>query len=72
LAFVRHLLRTRRITRRFREFALQYRRQWFWLQMCSINFSAKQLQDFALHCDDECELQQRFLSAALPPRSRQT
>ena len=68
LAFVRHLLRTRRITRRFPGVRVAVPPAVVLATDVFDQFLAENnLQDFALHCDDECELQQRFLSAALPP-----
>src|SRR6202158_4890414 len=67
LAFVRHLLRTRRITRRFPGVRVAVPPAVVLATDVFDQFlSENNLQDFALHCDDECELQQRFLSAALP------
>ena len=67
LAFVRHLLRTRRISRRFPGVrisvppAVVIATDVFDLFLVENN-----LGDFALHCDDDAEIQQRFLGAALP------
>src|SRR5216684_1735995 len=67
LAFVRHLLRTRRITRRFPGVRVAVPPAVVLATDVFDQFlSENNLQDFALHGDDECELQQRFLSAALP------
>jgi CheY-like chemotaxis protein len=67
LAFVRHLLRTRRIARRFPG-----------VRICvppAVVIATDQfdqflienyLGDFALHCDDDTEIQQRFLDSTLP------
>jgi CheY-like chemotaxis protein len=67
LAFVRHLLRTRRITRRFPGVRVAVPPAVVLATDVFDQFLGENnLQDFALHCDDECELQQRFLSAALP------
>ena len=67
LAFVRHLLRTRRISRRFPGVrisvppAVVVATDLFDLFLAENNLS-----DFALHCDDDSEIQKRFLDAALP------
>jgi CheY-like chemotaxis protein len=67
LAFVRHLLRTRRITRRFPGVRVAVPPAVVLATDVFDQFLGENnLQDFALHCDDECELEQRFLSAALP------
>src|SRR6267378_6556328 len=67
LAFVRHLLRTLRITRRFPGVRVAVPPAVVLATDVFDQFlSENNLQDFALHGDDECELQQRFLSAALP------
>src|SRR6266700_4214892 len=67
LAFVRHLLRTLRITRRFPGVRVAVPPAVVLATDVFDQFLGENnLQDFALHCDDECELQQRFLSAALP------
>ena len=67
LAFVRHLLRTRRIGRRFPGVrisvppAVVIATDQFDLFLTENNLS-----DFALHCDDDSEIQQRFLDCPLP------
>src|SRR3979411_2061388 len=67
LAFVRHLLRTRRIARRFPGVRVAVPPAVVLATDVFDQFLGENnLQHFALHCDDECELQQRFLSAALP------
>ena len=67
LAFVRHLLRTRRIARRFPGVrisvppAVVIATDQFDLFLAENN-----LGDFALHCDDDSEIQKRFLDSPLP------
>ena len=67
LAFVRHLLRTRRIAKRFPGVriivppAVVIATDMFDLFLAENNLS-----DFALHCDDDSEIQQRFLESPLP------
>ncbi len=67
LAFVRHLLRTRRITKRFPGVrrtvppAVVVATDMFDQFLAENN-----LGDFALHCDDDNEIQQRFLDSPLP------
>ncbi len=67
LAFVRHLLRTRRITRRFPGVRIAVPPAVVIATDLFDQFLAENnLSDFALHCDDDAEIQQRFLDAALP------
>jgi len=67
LAFVRHLLRTRRITRRFPGVRISVPPAVVIATDMFDQFLAENnLGDFALHCDDDSEIQQRFLDAALP------
>jgi CheY-like chemotaxis protein len=67
LAFVRHLLRTRRITRRFQGVRISVPPAVVIATDMFDQFLAENnLSDFALHCDDDGEVQQRFLDAALP------
>jgi len=67
LAFVRHLLRTRRITRRFPGVRISVPPAVVIATDLFDQFLAENnLGDFALHCDDGNEIQQRFLDAALP------
>jgi CheY-like chemotaxis protein len=67
LAFVRHLLRTRRITRRFPGVCISVPPAVVIATDLFDQFLAENnLGDFALHCDDDNEIQQRFLDAALP------
>jgi CheY-like chemotaxis protein len=67
LAFVRHLLRTRRITRRFPGVRIAVPPAVVLAtEMFDQFLSENNLQDFALHCDDDAEIQQRFLDATLP------
>ncbi len=68
LAFVRHLLRKNRITRRFPNIRIAVPPA---LVLASDNFDQfmadNNLLDFALGCDDDAEILQRFLAAPLPP-----
>ena len=67
LAFVRHLLRTRRITRRFPGVRISVPPAVVIATDMFDQFLAENnLGDFALHCDDDTEIQQRFLDADLP------
>ena len=67
LAFVRHLLRTRRITKRFPGVKISVPPAVVIATDLFDQFlSENNLSDFALHCDDDNEIQQRFLSSALP------
>ncbi len=67
LAFVRHLLRTRRIARRFPGVRIGVPPAVVIATDLFDQFLAENnLSDFALHCDDDSEIQQRFLDAALP------
>src|SRR5208282_6049606 len=67
LAFVRHLLRTRRITRRFPGVRITVPPAVVIATDIFDQFLAENnLGDFALHCDDDSEIQQRFLDSPLP------
>ncbi len=67
LAFVRHLLRTHRITKRFSGVKISVPPAVVIATDLFDQFlSENNLSDFALHCDDDNEIQQRFLSSALP------
>ncbi len=67
LAFVRHLLRTRRITRRFPGVRISVPPAVVMATDMFDQFLAENnLRDFALHCDDDSEIQQRFLDSPLP------
>src|SRR6266700_4805425 len=67
LAFVRHLLRTRRIARRFPGVRISVPPAVvIATDMFDQFLSENNLGDFALHCDDDFEIQQRFLKSALP------
>jgi CheY-like chemotaxis protein len=67
LAFVRHFLRTRRMTRRFPGVRIAVPPTVVLATDVFDQFLAENnLQDFALHCDDDNEIQRRFLDAALP------
>jgi CheY-like chemotaxis protein len=67
LAFVRHLLRTRRITKRFPGVKISVPPAVVIATDLFDQFLAENnLSDFALHCDDDSEIQQRFLGSVLP------
>jgi CheY-like chemotaxis protein len=67
LAFVRHLLRTRRISRRFSGVRIAVPPAVVLATDVFDQFLAENnLSDFALHCDDDSEIQQRFLDSPLP------
>jgi CheY-like chemotaxis protein len=67
LAFVRHMLRTRRLSRRFPGIRIAVPPAVVLATDIFDKFlSENNLQDFALHCDDDSEIQQRFLDAPLP------
>ncbi len=67
LAFVRHLLRTHRITKRFPGVKISVPPAVVIATDLFDQFLAENnLSDFALHCDDDNEIEQRFLSSALP------
>ena len=67
LAFVRHLLRTRRITKRFPGVRITVPPAVVIATDMFDQFLAENnLGDFALHCDDDNEIQQRFLDSPLP------
>ena len=67
LAFVRHLLRTRRIARRFPGVRISVPPAVVIATDLFDQFLAENnLSDFALHCDDDTEIQQRFLDSPLP------
>jgi CheY-like chemotaxis protein len=67
LAFVRHLLRTRRITKRFPGVRITVPPAVVIATDIFDQFLAENnLGDFALHCDDDNEIQQRFLDCPLP------
>jgi CheY-like chemotaxis protein len=67
LAFIRHLLRTRRIARRFSGVRIAVPPAVVLATDMFDQFLAENnLSDFALHCDDNSEIQQRFLESALP------
>ena len=67
LAFVRHLLRTRRIARRFPGVRISVPPAVVLATDMFDEFLAENnLSDFALHCDDDTEIQQRFLDSPLP------
>jgi CheY-like chemotaxis protein len=67
LAFVRHLLRTRRITKRFPGVRISVPPAVVIATDMFDQFLAENnLSDFALHCDNDSEIRQRFLDSALP------
>jgi hypothetical protein len=67
LAFVRHLLRTRRIARRFPGVRISVPPAVVIATDQFDQFLAENnLGDFALHCDDDSEIQKRFLDSPLP------
>jgi CheY-like chemotaxis protein len=67
LAFVRHLLRTRRIIRRFAGVRISVPPAAVIATDLFDQFLAENnLSDFALHCDEDDEIQKRFLDATLP------
>ena len=67
LAFVRHLLRTRRISKRFPGVRISVPPAVVIATDMFDQFLAENnLSDFALHCDDDSEIQQRFLDSSLP------
>src|ERR1700752_4710311 len=67
LAFVRHLLRTRRIARRFPGVRIAVPPAVVLAtDMFDQLLAESNLSDFALHCDDDSEIQQRFLDSPLP------
>ncbi len=67
LAFVRHLLRTRRISRNFPGIRIAVPPAVVLATDMFDQFLAENnLSDFALHCDDDSEIQQRFLDCELP------
>jgi CheY-like chemotaxis protein len=67
LAFVRHLLRTRRIAKRFAGVRIGVPPAVVIATDIFDQFLAENnLGDFALHCDDDSEIQQRFLDSTLP------
>ena len=67
LAFVRHLLRTRRISKRFSGVRISVPPAVvIATDMFDLFLAENNLGDFALHCDDDSEIQQRFLDSPLP------
>jgi CheY-like chemotaxis protein len=67
LAFVRHLLRKGRITRRFPNVRIAVPPAVVLATDVFENFlSENNLMDFALHCNEDAEIQQRFAAAPLP------
>jgi CheY-like chemotaxis protein len=67
LAFVRHLLRTRRIAKRFPGVRISVPPAVVIATDMFDQFLAENnLSDFALHCDNDREIQQRFLDSPLP------
>jgi CheY-like chemotaxis protein len=67
LAFVRHLLRTRRIGKRFPGVRISVPPAVvIATDLFDLFLAENNLGDFALHCDDDNEIQQRFLDSPLP------
>jgi CheY-like chemotaxis protein len=67
LAFVRHLLRTRRIIKRFSGVRIAVPPAVVLATDLFDQFlTENNLQDFALHCEDDSQIQRSFLKAALP------
>jgi CheY-like chemotaxis protein len=67
LAFVRHLLRKSRLTRRFPGVRISVPPAVVLATDVFDQFLAENnLLDFSLHCEDDAEIQQRFLKASLP------
>jgi CheY-like chemotaxis protein len=72
LAFVRHLLRTRRIARRFPGVRIAVPPAVVLATDLFDQFlTENNLGDFVLHCDDDSEIQQRFLDSPLPAGLRE-
>jgi hypothetical protein len=73
LAFIRHLLRKNRITRRFPGVRIAVPPA---LVLATDSFdhfmSENNLLDFALQCEDDAEILQRFLAAKLPEKLEET
>ena len=67
LAFIRHFLRTRRIAKRFPGVRIGVPPAVVIATDLFDQFLAENnLSDFVLHCDDDSEIQQRFLDSPLP------
>jgi Pyruvate phosphate dikinase, AMP/ATP-binding domain len=67
LAFVRHVLRKNRLTRRFPGIRISVPPAVVLAADVFDQFVAENnLLDFALHCEDDSEIQQKFLTASLP------
>ena len=67
LAFIRHLLRTKRIAKRFPGVCISVPPAVVIATDMFDEFLAENnLSDFALHCDDDAEIGRRFLDASLP------
>ena len=67
LAFVRHLLRTRRIAKRFPGVRISVPPAVvIATDMFDLFLSENNLSDFALHCDDDSQIEQCFLDSPLP------
>lgn len=72
LAFVRHLLRKNRISRRFPGVRISVPPAVVLATDVFDQFLAENnLLDFALNCEDDAEIQRRFLDAPLPPALNQ-
>ena len=67
LAFVRHLLHNHRISKRFPGIRIAVPPSVVLATNVFDRFvSENNLHDFAIHCDDDCEIEHRFLEAAIP------
>src|ERR1700751_5593755 len=67
LAFVRHLLRTRRISKRFPAVRISVPPAVvIATDMFDLFLAENNLSDFVLHCDNDSETHQRFLDSPLP------
>jgi CheY-like chemotaxis protein len=72
LAFVRHLLRKNRVTRRFPGIRIAVPPALVLATDAFDQFMAENnLLDFALQCEDDAEILQRFLAATLAPKLQQ-
>ena len=71
LAFIRHLLHNHRVARQFPHIRIAVPPALVLATDIFDRFlSENELQDFAIHCPDDQEIQQRFLSASLPSSVR--
>jgi hypothetical protein len=73
LAFIRHLLHNNRIARRFPDVRIAVPPSLVLATDIFDRFLAENnLLDFAMHCTDDAEIRERFLTASLPPSLRET